>query len=309
MKRITVILLLIFGFGSIVSAQTNKTPAPAASPTPASKQNAKEASNTPDTVEDNDVLRVDTSLVTIPVSVLDRNGRYLSDLRQEDFKIFEDGKEQEIAYLGTTEQPFTVVLLLDMSLSAMFKIKEIQDAAIEFVKQLKPQDRIMVVSFDEKIHVLSEATTDRDKVVKAIRKTDFDDGTSLYNAVSFVIKKKLDKIEGRKAIVLFTDGVDTTSYKTDALGSLRDAEESGATVFPVAYSTYDDVQERLKTEEDPEDEEILGTTRAEYEEGERYLNDLTARTGGKLYRADSTVNLGAAFAGIAEELRRQYSIG
>jgi VWFA-related protein len=196
-----------------------------------------------------------------------------------------------------------------MSLSAMFKIKEIQDAAIEFVKQLKPQDRIMVVSFDEKIHVLSEATTDRDKVVKAIRKTDFDDGTSLYNAVSFVIKKKLDKIEGRKAIVLFTDGVDTTSYKTDALGSLRDAEESGATVFPVAYSTYDDVQERLKTEEDPEDEEILGTTRAEYEEGERYLNDLTARTGGKLYRADSTVNLGAAFAGIAEELRRQYSIG
>ncbi len=129
------------------------------------------------------------------------------------------------AYLATSEQPFTVVLLIDVSPSTAFKIEAIQEAAIAFVNQLKAQDSVMVIEFDQGVHVLSKPTNDREKLVKAIRKADFGNGTSLYDAVDDALRKKLSKISGRKAIVLFTDGVDTTSYKHDYDSTLRQAEE------------------------------------------------------------------------------------
>ena len=112
----------------------------------------------PETIE-GDVLRVDTSLVTVPVSVVDRYGKYIPNLRRQDFHVFDQGVEQKIAYFATVDQPFTVALVIDTSGSTHFKLEEIQDAAITFVNQLQPQDRVLVVSFDEEIKVLSEATT------------------------------------------------------------------------------------------------------------------------------------------------------
>lgn len=109
--------------------------------------------------EDGEV-KVDTTLVTIPVSVFDRNGLYIPNLKQTDFKVFEDGKEQEIAYFGTSEKPFTVILLLDTSPSTDYKIEEIRSAAVAFVDQLKPQDSVMVIEFDGNVHVLTESTAD-----------------------------------------------------------------------------------------------------------------------------------------------------
>lgn len=165
--------------------------------------------------DETDIVTVETNLITIPVSVFDRDGLYIPNLRQNDFKIFEDGKEQEIAYFGTSDKPFTVILLIDTSPSTQYKIEEIQQAAIAFVDQLKAQDSVMVIEFDQNINVLTESTNDRQKIYKAIRKADFGGGTSLYDAVDFSLKKRLSKIDGRKAIVLFTDGVDTTSRKSN----------------------------------------------------------------------------------------------
>ncbi|MCC6329816.1 MAG: VWA domain-containing protein, partial [Acidobacteria bacterium] len=185
-----------------------------------------------------DVIRVETNLVTIPVSVSDRDGFYVSGLREANFKIFEDGKEQRIEYFGTTDKPFTVVLLIDVSPSTSYKIEEIQAAASAFVEQLQPHDKVMVVEFDSSVHVLADPTLDREKIHKAIGKTGFGGGTSLYEAVERTLMKFLAKVEGRKAVVLFTDGVDTTSWRAGYESTLADAQESEAVVFPIYYNTF-----------------------------------------------------------------------
>ncbi|MGC2235174.1 MAG: VWA domain-containing protein [Pyrinomonadaceae bacterium] len=253
-------------------------------------------------------LKVDTSLITIPVSVFDRNGIYIPNLSQEDFKVFEDGKEQEIGYFATSEKPFTVILLLDTSPSTEYKIEEIQNAAIAFVNQLKPQDSVMVIEFAWNVHVLTDVTSDRQKIYKAIKKADFGDGTSLYDAVNNALKKRLSKIEGRKAIVLFTDGVDTTSDAATYDSTLNLAEESDVTIFPIYYNTFSDNNRRNGGIFNPFPRN--GTTRSEYAVGKKYIDDLAAVTGGRVFPAESTPGgLTGAFEGIAEELRRQYNIG
>ena len=260
---------------------------------------------------EDEAVKVETNLITIPVSVFDRNGLYIPNLSKENFQIFEDGVEQPIEFFATTENPFTVVLLLDTSPSTEYKIEEIQEAAIAFVNQLKPQDKVMVIEFDANVHVLTEATTDRNLIFKGIRKADFGGGTSLYDSVDFTLRKRLNKIEGRKAIVLFTDGVDTTSFKTNYDSSLREAEEAEATIFPIYYNTFLENQRRNAGIFSPfPSMSGAGTTRQEYALGRQYLKDLAESTGGRVFNADNSEGgLVRTFESIAEELRRQYSIG
>ncbi len=302
MKKFSVFLLLFLGFSIPLLAQSDKTRERRVSNSSATPQPTPPTANGNDSDEDG-VLRVETSLVTIPVSVIDRNGRFVAGLQQTDFKIYENGKEQEVGYFGTTEQPITVILLIDVSPSTAFKIEQIHQAATAFVNQLKPTDRVMIAEFDNKLKILAEPTSDRAKLQKAIRKADFGDGTSLYDAIDNVLNKHLAKLEGRKAIVMFTDGVDTSSYKSDGNRNLSDAEKSEAPIHIVSYNTFTDVQ--LKPGQEPE----VGTTREEYERGSRFLEELAERTGGKVHRADTMVNLTNAFAGIAEELKLLYSVG
>lgn len=261
--------------------------------------------------EEDGEVKVETNLVTIPVSVFDRNGLYIPSLKQDDFKIFEDGKEQEIAYFGTSEKPFTVILLIDTSPSTEYKIDEIRRAATAFVDQLKSQDNVMVIEFDGNVHVLTEITNDRQRIYKAISRADFGSGTSLYDAVDFSLKKRLSKIEGRKAIVLFTDGVDTTSGRASYDSTLALAEESDSLIFPIYYNTYFDNRPGIFSPfpgvmtRDPR-----GTRAEDYALGRRYLEELADYTGGRVFRPEATPGgLTAAFEGIAEELRRQYQIG
>ena len=154
----------------------------------------------------------------------------------------------------------------------------------------------MVIQFDDSVKVLSELTNDHDKINKAISRTDFGDGTSIYEAIDFSLHKRLNKIEGRKAIVLFTDGVDTSSEKASFEETVRDSEESEAVIFPIYYNTFSS--------------NLGGTSNVEYARGKAYLTELAAATGGKMVRAESKqIGLTAAFESIAEELRRQYSVG
>jgi VWFA-related protein len=281
---------------------------------------ATDAAKTVPASSDEEIVKVETNLVTMPVSVYDRNGLYIPNLRQSDFKIFEDGIEQEIAYFGTSENPFTVILLIDVSPSTEYKIDEIQQAAIAFVDQLKPQDSVMVIQFAERVSVLAETTNDRQKIYKAIKRTGFGGGTSLYDAVDTSLGKRLKKIEGRKAIVLFTDGVDTTSSGASYESTLRDAEESEAMIFPIYYNTFlssrgigtGGVMSVPPTLGIPPlgGGQNTGSSSAEYTRGRAYLTELASATGGRVFRPESTPGgLTAAFEGIAEELRRQYSIG
>ena len=283
----------------------------------------------PETIE-GDVLRVDTSLVTVPVSVVDRYGKYIPNLRRQDFHVFDQGVAQKIAYFATVDQPFTVALVIDTSGSTHFKLEEIQDAAITFVNQLQPQDRVLVVSFDEEIKVLSEATNDRDALTRAIHRTRTGGGTRLYDAVEIVIKKKLSGIPGRKAIVLFTDGVDTTSRSASYSSTVRQAQESDGAIYTVDYDTSRDVGNTGQVPWPGGRGGISigipgwpggnggrggypggggGSSTGEYRRAEQYLHELAETSGGRYYRGDTIISISSAFTQVADELRRQYSLG
>lgn len=269
-----------------------------------------------------DVIRFDTALVTIPVSVIDRNGRYVPLLRRENFRILEDGVEQKIAYFATTDAPFSVVLVIDTSGSTSMRLDDMQNAAINFVSRLKPSDSVMVIAFDDRIDVLCKATTDRSVITKAIRRTSTGGGTRLYDAVEDVLTRQLKTIPGRKAVVLFTDGVDTTSRHSTYHSTVRLAEESEAPIYSVDYDTSG--KGRLGTGLPRRGPVILGlplprptgvpgtpggATSEDYRKAVMYLKALSDRTGGRFYDGDSLFGIAQAFTWIAEELGRQYSVG
>jgi VWFA-related protein len=313
--------------------KTNKRPAtPAATPSPQT-ENSEQDTNAPLPTDD-EIITVETEVVTIPVKVSDRSGKFIPGLAKENFTVFEDGTEQEIAFFSNEQQPFTVALVLDMSYSTTFKINEIQSAAIAFIDQLRKNDKIMVVSFDEEVHILTEPTDDRGQIYRAIKSTKIASGTSLYEAVDIVINQKLKRIKGRKAIVLFTDGVDTTSRRVHDLTNLRDALEFDALVYPIKYDTYADVQAiKNKTvivpptipsplpPKNPSPFPIpiptggvgtpssQGTTAEDYRKAGEYLDEMANRTGGRIYEASTTGSLASAFSKIASELREFYSLG
>src|SRR5207253_3968382 len=131
---------------------------------------------------------------------------------------------------------------IDTSASTRFKIEEIQDAAIAFVNQLRSDDKVAVISFDDKIRGLERApTSDRATLRNWILQTRIGSGTRLYDAMDEVINQYFSRIEGRKAIVLFTDGVDTTSKHASYESTVRDAEETDALIYPVEYDRSTDM--------------------------------------------------------------------
>jgi len=287
----------------------------------------------PEEVDAGDIIRVDTTLVTIPVSVMDRDGRYVPNLKKDDFRIWEDDVEQDVAFFASVDKPFSVVLMLDTSPSTQFRLEEIQDAAINFVNQLRPDDKVMVVAFSESVKILCEFTTDRSKLERAIYRANTNSGTSLYDAVHKVIDQYLSRTTGRKAIVLFTDGVDTTSDEASYETTVTDAQELDALIYPVQYNTAMDMGGIIQAPTVTIDVfgQILGgifgggggpggggmrrgrrprgTSPGDYEIANRYLQELADGTGGREFRADTAQNMTYAFAQVAEELRRQYSIG
>src|ERR1700682_3274760 len=117
-------------------------------------------------VDEGSVVRVSTSLITVPAVVMDRNGRYIANLRKEDFRVFEDGVEQSVSYFASVERPFTVALMLDVSGSTQTQLSQIREAANTFVSRLRPNDRMMAITFDGQIHVLTEPAD-----ISAIRQT------------------------------------------------------------------------------------------------------------------------------------------
>lgn len=348
-----------------------------------------------------EILKIDTSLVTIPVIVSDRNDVYLPDLKQADFQIYEDGKLQEISFFAPIKEPFNVVLMIDTSGSTQEKIREIQNAASIFVNQLQPADRVKIISFDDEVHDWGNFTNSRTELKKIINDLEPGKGTKLYDAMRLALQN-LARVQGRKAIVIFTDGVDYKSYDSRYDENMRMLEESGVIVYPIRYDTRFDTEEMVRRQQEqggavvlsdiiksmpsgastpttvpgdtkvptikrsggildqimtnppiirrdrdrypdnrnpdnryPQDNRFPDASgRADtrlpdgssaprrgpdggigamldnlYKTADQYLNDLALRSGGKLHRADSLMNLPEVFANIANELRNQYSLG
>lgn len=242
------------------------------------------SANKPKTSDENEVLRVTTNLVTLPVRVRQHDGRYLFDLRKEDFRIHEEGVEQEIAHFSSVEQPFYVVLLVDTSFSAQPNLDDIKEAANAFIGQLRQKDSVLPIAFDGQVRpLLAKGTNNRSILRAAIDRLLTDtgnNGTRLYDAVDYAYQV-LRGIPGRKALILFTDGDDTWS-KTTMKSTLCDTTELEALIYPIHYGSSPSTN---------------------------YLQALAGETGGRFYQADNVEMIRQSFVTVAEELRRQYSIG
>lgn len=272
------------------------------------------------------VVRVETRLVILPVRVRVR-GKFVFDLTREQFRVFEDGAEQEIAYFEAPAQsndassedsakPLTLALMLDVSDSTEFKLKQIQATAIAFLDSLNDDDRVMVMAFDKGTKLLAEASANRDAVRTSINSLRTGGGTSLYDALDTAIAR-LNQFSGRKAIILLTDGVDTSSKTATAESVLRAAEQSYVSIYPVQYHTYGDFADAPSRETNVAGEfgKTAHVTRGgelaseAYKRATLFLKLLADKTSGQFQFTAKTKDLARSFERIAEQLRQQYTVG
>lgn len=302
------------------SASTVHQPATSARPTLHLKKspvNAKPGNSSipakadAEALGEDDVVRVDTSLVTIHADVVSRDGKPATSLQSDAFSVYEDDVKQDLAFVEPVERPFTVVLLIDSSGSVRPRLKAIADATKILIDNLRPDDQIVGVSFDYETREVMKLTRVRDLRDKGMNLTS-GGGTRLYDAVEFVIGRYLRRLPGRKAVVMLTDGIDGTmtdgpdggSFVATADSNVRDAEELDALFYAVQYNTW----------VEPIDRPRSGMTDTELrkfweERSTAYLQSLTQKTAGRMYRADNLGDLAPAFASIVAELSRQYSLG
>jgi Ca-activated chloride channel family protein len=281
--------------------------------------------------QDIDVIKVDTTLVTVPVTIK-QHGKVVADLKPENIHIYEDGVEQTIVYFDSPDRniegenyprsgvggqkPLTVALMLDTSDSTEFRLKPIQDAAAAFADLLQPDDRMLLMSFDKNVRVISNATNDRAALRSGIDQLRTGGGTSLYEAMDSVMTW-FNHIGGRKAVVVLTDGVDTASPKATYESTLSSVAKSDVVIYPIQYDTYSDFADN------PSRQSVAvggittmshatknGEAASEaYKRARTYLSELARLSGGTLRFSDSVKNLSKSFAQIAAQLREQYTLG
>jgi VWFA-related protein len=269
-----------------------------------------------------DAIKLNTALVTVPVVVTDRYGRFVTGLSQNEFRVHENGEPQQIASFSSTEAPFNVALLIDTSRSTKNKLGAIRKAALNFVKQLQPNDRVLIVTFDEKVNFLGDFTSDRREIERVIRSVKSSYATSLYDAIHLTITEKLAPIKGRKALVALTDGVDTWSRLATYESTLELVANAGVSGYAIQYDTRNDggsptsplslprlpgayrfssfVQSGAQTRNQP--------PRDRYLIASEYMRAMAARSGALYLRAESIESSSYAFALIANELRNQYTL-
>ncbi len=267
------------------------------------------------TVEDEEI-RIETALVAVPTRVTDRQNKNLTNLKKENFRLYEDGVEQIIESFEDADAPFTVALVLDVSDSTTAKLQNIKAAAIAFLEHLRPFDRVLIFNFDKNLVKVADGTAeDLSKIQNSIAFSQTGGGTSLYDSVVAVNRNYLSRISGKKALVIFTDGIDTQSVRQTSASSAQSLEESEVVVYSIQYDT---VQDTLKTKSGLADLSSgatvqIVTARGErlpeaYKKGTFYLTSLANGTGGDFFYADTTENLSKIFARIAQELSQLYRL-
>lgn len=268
-----------------------------------------------------DTLKIDTTLVSVPVIVSDKQGRYVSGLQASDFTLYEDRVKQNVDFFAAVEEPFNVALLLDTSFSARNVLDDIKDAARDFIKQLRPQDRAMVVSFDSRVNTLSALTSDRKALERAIDDAGIGQrlGTRMLAAVDQVLQRHFGSLKGRKAIILLTDGKDAGSG-IDPQSILETAAEADTMIYTIFYSTGPppgpEGRERPRmgrrggvfTPNPERRERRERRVEARNEMAVDFLQKLAEASAGRYYSSEAP-DLKKTFGLIADELRHQYRLG
>jgi VWFA-related protein len=245
---------------------------------------------------DDSPIKIDTLLLTIPLTVSDATGRNVPGLKKENFSIFQDGEEQNIEFFFNEETPMNVAILLDTSFSSKPVLDKIQKAARDFIKVLRPEDKGIIVSFDYRTNFLSDLTSDQKKLSKAIGQAQLADraGSDMYESIAQVVKTQFAPFKGRKAVIVLTDGM-VGGRKITAQEVLNTLQDSDTVFYPIIFKTDYYGDERLSSVKNkPLPIELL-----------RFLAEESA---GRFYEKDAA-NLREAFQNIAEELKKQYLLG
>jgi Ca-activated chloride channel family protein len=242
-------------------------------------------------------FRAGVELVSLNVTVTDGT-RYVTDLDQNDFSVYEDGVKQDVTYFTKSNLPIALALLIDTSASMEAKLQTAQEAAIGFAKRLRSQDQAEVVDFDSRVTVLQNFTNDSTQLEQAIRKTAAGGSTSLYNAIYIALKdlkkevaRTSDEIR-RQAIVVLSDGEDTSSLLP--FEEVLDlAKRSETAIYTIG----------LRATEGP------STGTRGFQEAEFVLRQLSQQTGGRSFFPNQISDLADVYGQISDELSSQYTIG
>ena len=241
-------------------------------------------------------IRSGVELVSLNVTVTEGGGtgKYLTDLTEQEFEVFEDGAKQKVTFFSRTLQPISLALLLDTSASMEERMTVAQEAAIGFARQLRKEDQAEVIDFDSQVRILSPFTNDAAALEKAIRTTIPNGSTSLYNAI-YISLKELKKVKAtstseirRQAIVLLSDGDDTSSL-IEFEEVLDLAKRSETVIYAIGLRQGE-------------------LARREFKEAEFVLKQLASETGGRAYFVNDARDLQKIYQSIWDELSSQYSI-
>jgi len=239
-------------------------------------------------------IRSGVELVSLNVTVTDGGGKYITDLNEEEFEVYEDGAKQKLTFFSRTQQPISLALLLDTSASMDERMGIAQEAAIGFARQMHKDDQAEVIDFDSQVRILQAFTNDAATLEKAIRQTTPNGSTSLYNAI-YISLKELKKVRAstasdirRQAIVLLSDGDDTSSL-IEFEEVLDLAKRSETAIYAIGLRQGE-----------------IG--RREFKEAEFVLKQLATETGGRAYFVTDARELPKIYQTIWDELSSQYSL-
>lgn len=252
-----------------------------------------------------DILKIETTLVSVPVIVSDRLGRYVPNLTALDFTLYHDGIKQNIEFFAASEEPLNIALLIDTSRSTTRALGDIKKAALDFIDLLRTQDRAMIVSFDYQTQILTPLTADRAKLRRAVERAEIGErfGTTLREAIDETVNRSFAGIKGRKAVMLLTDGVDVGS-DISAADLIYSLEESDTLVYSIFYQLKGGIGRRGR---------IFGGRGGQRieklnEKAEEFLQKLALSTAGRFHRSELP-DLSITFKNIVDELRFQYRLG
>ena len=268
-----------------------------------------------------EVIKVDSSVVRLNIGVVDDKGRPITKLGKENFAVYEDGVKQQISQFEPTVAPFSVVMLLDMSGSTLGFRETIRQSASRFVDALAPDDRVAVVEFYDKVNLRNDFTSDRRVILNSINVANGRGKTQLYKAIDFAFAKLAKEGKRRKAIIVLTDGVDS-SLREDDRSSLEKAGQAnistainpavngtlnevlnksdaqGITIYPLALPTGDPAKLA-----DPTPVQI-----AMFSAARSRLQILAERSGGTLNTINRLEEMGKLYAAVAADLRTLYTV-
>lgn len=285
--------------------------AQSSSPTPTPNPNEQE-------IDPDDVISVNTTEILLPVTVRDANGVWVSNLTRKDFRIFEDGVEQTLSDLSLRQVPVDVALIVDASSSVAGNLEDFRRAVEGFASHLAKDDRVSLIQFDDRVVLLQDWTSSLVQLRRALRRIEPGMFTRFHDAMLLAAREQSPRGNSRHAIIVLTDGIDS-GRGTTFEAALRAALQSQTTVYVVSNTQI----ERARKLDDlaalmtgPESAVKFNQLRIEdlrlgltaLDNSERHLEQLTAATGGRLYKPTTFDDLERTYTEVAEELRRQYTL-